>query len=53
MTGDLDVWIEPTSDNAARMWTALQAFGAPVDALEVREHDFTTPGIVVQFGLPP
>lgn len=27
-TGDLDVWIDPTSDNAARAYAALGDFGA-------------------------
>ena len=26
-TGDMDVWVEPTPENAARVWTALGAFG--------------------------
>lgn len=28
-TQDLDVWIDPSDDNAARVWTALATFGAP------------------------
>jgi hypothetical protein len=28
-TGDLDVWVDPTPDNAARIMEALHAFGAP------------------------
>lgn len=52
-TGDLDVWVEPTSANAARIWKALAAFGAPLDSLGIAERDFSRPDIVVQFGLPP
>ena len=50
-TGDLDVWIEPTPDNAVRVMDALVAFGAPVDS--VTAADFSRPGIVFQMGLPP
>lgn len=53
VTGDLDVWVEPTPENAARVWHALAAFGAPLDALDLRESDFAKPDIVAQLGLPP
>ena len=52
-TQDLDIWIQPTQDNASRVWRALAAFGAPLDDLEISEDDFTTRGAVVQIGLPP
>ncbi len=29
-TGDLDVWVDTTPDNAARVLEALEAFGAPL-----------------------
>jgi hypothetical protein len=50
-TGDLDVWVEPTTENAARVMLALADFGAPLD--QVTEQDFSRPGIVFQMGLPP
>ena len=50
-TGDLDVWVEPTPDNAVRVMDALMAFGAPLD--QVTASDFSRPGIVFQMGLPP
>lgn len=53
MTGDLDVWVEPTEENAARVWTALVRFGAPLESLSLRVSDFTRPEQVVQIGLPP
>ena len=53
VTGDLDVWIEPTKENAARVWRALAEFGAPLGTLDVRESDFVRPDRVVQLGLPP
>ena len=52
-TGDLDVLVRPTADNARRVMTALRRFGAPVAAHGVREADFATPGAVYQIGLPP
>lgn len=52
-TADLDVWIEPTRENARRTWQALAAFGAPLATLEIHESDFATPDLVVQLGLPP
>jgi hypothetical protein len=33
VTGDLDVWVEPSSVNAASVWQALVEFGAPLDSL--------------------
>jgi len=50
-TGDLDVWVDATPDNAPRVWAALRAFGAPL--ADVAEPDFATPGIVFQIGIPP
>lgn len=50
-TGDLDVWVEPSAENAARVMRALADFGAPL--ADVRADDFSRPGIVFQMGLPP
>lgn len=50
-TGDLDVWVEPTPGNAARVMSALGAFGAPLQDLAT--DDLSTPGIVYQIGVPP
>ena len=50
-TGDLDVWVEPTAANAARVIRALEAFGAPLQDLDAA--DLVTPGIVYQIGVPP
>lgn len=53
VTGDLDVWVEPSRENARRVWQALAAFGAPLETLDLAESDFSTPDRVVQLGLPP
>lgn len=50
-TGDLDVWVEATAENASRAYAALRAFGAPLH--ELAEEDLARPGIVFQIGLPP
>src|SRR5882724_512788 len=50
-TGDLDVWVDPTAENARRVMRALAAFGAPLG--EVHEADFTTPGVTYQIGIAP
>ena len=52
-TGDLDVWVEASQENAARVWDALIQFGAPAQALGVTKDDLTNPDTVVQFGVPP
>jgi hypothetical protein len=50
-TGDLDVWVEATPDNAARVHAALHAFGAPL--AELSEQDLVSPDLVFQIGVPP
>lgn len=50
-TGDLDVWVDATPDNAPRVMRALAAFGAPLAG--IAEQEFATPGIVFQIGVPP
>lgn len=50
-TGDIDIWVEPTPDNARRVYAALQSFGAPLHELTV--EDLCSPDVVFQMGLPP
>jgi hypothetical protein len=50
-TGDMDVWIEPSKDNAERVIRALAAFGAPLS--DISSGDFERPGITYQMGVPP
>jgi len=50
-TGDLDVWVDPTPDNAESIIRALEQFGAPIG--QITAADFSRPGIVFQMGLPP
>ena len=50
-TGDLDIWVRPTPENAERVWTALEVFGAPLH--ELSKDDLSTTDVVFQMGLPP
>ncbi len=52
-TGDLDIWIDATEDNAARVMGALANFGAPIDSLGITKADLSKPDVVIQIGLPP
>jgi hypothetical protein len=52
-SGDIDVFIRPSADNAERVWRALLAFGAPVSAAGLAQTDFEKPDLVYQIGLPP
>lgn len=50
-TKDLDAWIDSTPANAASVYRALDAFGAPLGSLGV--EDLSTEGTVFQIGVPP
>jgi hypothetical protein len=50
-TKDLDIWVRPTPQNAARVWRALIEFGAPLEQLTV--DDLSTPGTICQIGVDP
>jgi hypothetical protein len=52
-TVDLDVWVEATPANVRLVWNALAAFGAPLEALDIKEADLLAPDTVAQFGMPP
>jgi hypothetical protein len=50
-TKDIDLWVDPAPDNAAKVFAALQAFGAPTVDLTVQ--DLCTPGVFFQIGIEP
>jgi hypothetical protein len=50
-TGDMDVYVRPTPGNAARVLSALEAFG--FGSLGLTTTDFEKEGQVVQLGVPP
>jgi len=51
VTGDIDLYVRPTDENAERILAALGDFG--FGSLDLSKKDFTTPGMVVQLGVPP
>ena len=52
-TGDMDLFIRPSRENAVRAIAALRAFGAPIDQHGLTGDDLATAGTVYQIGLPP
>ena len=50
-TGDIDFWIRATPENAGRVWSALQRFGAPLG--DLTPEDLASPGTVFQIGVAP
>lgn len=50
-TGDLDIWVRPTLDNARRVLEALRTFGAPLH--DLGEDDLARSGTVFQIGVVP
>ena len=43
-TKDMDIWIEPSKDNSAKIYQALLDFGAPLIQLNIKEEDFSKKG---------
>lgn len=50
-TKDIDIWVEPSSENAAKIIQALKDFGFV--SLDLNISDFTEPDMVIQLGYPP
>jgi len=50
-TGDFDIWIARSPENARRTMLALKQFGAPL--FDLTAADLATPGIVFQIGVQP
>ncbi|MDB5005579.1 MAG: nucleotidyltransferase family protein [Mucilaginibacter sp.] len=50
-TGDLDIWIEPSKENAVKMVAVLKEFG--FGSLNLTEADFLKINYVTQLGYPP
>lgn len=50
-TGDIDIWVKCSAENAERVLGALTDFGAPPSALSV--EDLQTPDMVIQIGVAP
>ena len=50
-TGDIDILIRPSSENAARLQSALIQFG--FGQVGLTEEDFTNEGQIIQLGVAP
>jgi hypothetical protein len=50
-TGDIDIWVRNSFENAQKIMRALMKFGAPISRLS--EEDFTAPDMIVQLGVEP
>jgi hypothetical protein len=50
-TKDLDLWVRPSPDNAARVFRALVSYGAPLTGIS--PADFAEPGAIYQIGVAP
>ncbi len=50
-TGDIDVFLRPTLDNATRTLAAIRSFGFPVE--ELRAEDLLDPRRMLEMGVEP
>ena len=50
-TKDLDLWLEPSSENAGRVMLAFKEFGLPL--IDVTEEDFESEGLQYMIGRAP
>jgi hypothetical protein len=50
-TGDIDIWIGRSAENAQKVMHALAKFGAPLS--DVSEQDFESEDLVFQMGVEP
>lgn len=50
-TKDIDIWVDPTPENAERVYQALTAFGALLEGIQTQ--DFSNPDVVYQIGVAP
>ena len=50
-TGDLDIWIDVSEENAKKMFGVINEFG--LTSLGLKVEDFLERGIITQIGYPP
>lgn len=50
-TKDIDIWLDPTDENASRLMKAFRQFGIPL--IGVTKEDFATPGTQFNLGVAP
>jgi tRNA nucleotidyltransferase/poly(A) polymerase len=52
-TKDLDVWVNNSPENSARVVAVLRQFGAPVEHDQITADTFTNKQVVYQIGVAP
>jgi len=52
-TDDMDIFVRPSTTNSKRVFTALEAFGAPLRAHGVAPEHFAKAGDAYRFGVAP
>ena len=50
-TGDIDLWVRRSDENAERIWRALSRFGVPL--FDLNKDDLKEPETVFQIGIAP
>ncbi len=50
-TMDIDIWVNPSPENAGHVYAALGKFGAPIDQISV--EDLTKDDTIFQIGVAP
>lgn len=50
-TGDMDIWLKPSLENALKALSVISAFG--FSSLNITESDLEKPGAVIQLGFSP
>ena len=50
-TGDLDIWLNPTKENASKILICINQFG--FSSFGLKEDDFIKEGNIIQLGYPP
>ena len=50
-TGDLDLWVFTSMENAEKVYKALAEFGAPLE--QINKNSFSEKGIIFQIGVAP
>ena len=50
-TGDIDIWVEASKENSAKVYKSLSEFGAPLK--DINPQTFSEEKVVFQVGVPP
>jgi predicted nucleotidyltransferase len=52
-TKDLDIWVDNSAENSARVFKALKTFGAPLESDKITPETFTGDSLTYQIGIAP